>query len=206
MIKNLIFDFGDVFIDLDRKRAEMEMQKLGMNTLKDEMIQVNNTYEKGQMSSPDFIDFYLSRFKGFSKEQLLVTFNSILADFPLERLEFLESIVGDFRIFLLSNTNDIHISFFKNRVGEAFYQRFEQSFEKVYYSYEMNCRKPEADIFEIVIKENNLNVAETLFVDDTLENIVMANQLGFNTWHIDPKKEQVIDLFSVKKDLFLLQD
>ncbi len=206
MIKNLIFDFGDVFIDLDRKRAEMELQKLGMNILNNEMIQVNNTYEKGQISSPDFIDFYLASFKGFSKEQLLATFNSILADFPLKRLEFLESIVGDFRIFLLSNTNEIHINFFKNRVGEDFYQRFEQSFEKVYYSYEMNCRKPDADIFEIVINENNLKVAETLFVDDTLENIVTANQLGFNTWHIDPQKEQVIDLFSVKKELFLSQD
>jgi putative hydrolase of the HAD superfamily len=167
------------------------------------MIWINNNYEKGEMTSADFVNFYHSNFKGFSKEHLIATFNSILADFPLERLEFLESIVGDFRIFLLSNTNEIHIDFFKNRVGESFYNRFFQSFEKVYYSYEMNCRKPDAEIFEFVVKENNLKVTETLFVDDTLENIVTANQLGFNTWHIDPKKEQVVDLFSVKKNLFL---
>jgi putative hydrolase of the HAD superfamily len=203
MIKNLIFDLGDVFIDLDRKRAEIEMQKIGVNIFSQEMIWINNNYEKGEMTSADFVNFYHSNFKGFSKEHLIATFNSILADFPLERLEFLESIVGDFRIFLLSNTNEIHIDFFKNRVGESFYNRFFQSFEKVYYSYEMNCRKPDAEIFEFVVKENNLKVTETLFVDDTLENIVTANQLGFNTWHIDPKKEQVVDLFSVKKNLFL---
>ncbi len=203
MIKNLIFDFGDVFIDLDRKRAENEMQKLGMSTFSQAMIDVNNTYEKGQISSSDFVDFYLSKFNGFSREQLLATFNSILADFPLRRLKFLESIVGDFRIFLLSNTNEIHIDFFRNRVGEAFYNRFSQSFEKVYYSYEINYRKPDAEIFEFVVKENNLKVAETLFVDDTLENIVTANKLGFHTWHIMPGKEEVNELFVVKKDLFL---
>jgi len=202
MIKNIIFDFGDVFIDLDRNRAEEEMQKLGMKTFNEEMIQMNNAYEKGQLSSSEFINYYLSNFKEISEEQLLTSFNSILADFPLKRLEFLESLVDDFRIFLLSNTNEIHIDFFKNRMGETFYGRFMECFEKVYYSYEINCRKPDFETFEFVINQNNLKVNETLFIDDTLENIVTANTLGFHTWQIRPGKEEVIDLFSIKKDLF----
>jgi FMN phosphatase YigB (HAD superfamily) len=202
MIKNIIFDFGDVFINLDRNRAKVEMRKLGINTFSEAMIQINNAYEKGQLSSSEFITYYLSNFKGFSKEQLLASFNSILADFPMKRLEFLESMVGRFRIFLLSNTNEIHIDFFKNRMGEAFYTRFMECFEKVYYSFEINSRKPDFETFEFVVHQNNLKVDETLFVDDTLENITTANKLGFHTWQIRPEKEEVSDLLFIKKDLF----
>jgi len=202
MIKNLIFDFGDVFINLNASMKN-DLQKSIKEELLKGMQEINKKFEKGQMSISDFLNFYATHFPQKSNDELIALWNSILLDFPLKRLTFLETITADFRIFLLSNTNEIHIDCVKNQLGFDFYNRFENCFEKIYYSFEVHCRKPDVEIFELVLKENNLNVAETLFVDDTLENIVTAIDLGIHTWHINPKTQQVFDLFSIKENLFL---
>jgi putative hydrolase of the HAD superfamily len=66
----------------------------------------------------------------------------------------------------------------------------------------MHLRKPNADIFEFVLKENNLIANECLFIDDTKDNTDTAEKLGFNIWNIDETKEDVINLFEIKKELF----
>jgi len=202
MVKNIIFDLGDVFINLDHHRSEEEMEKLGLEGFSDEMIGINMQYEKGLISTPDFISFYNSVLSVNTDQELIDSWNSVLSDFPLYRLSFLEQISKTYRLFLLSNTNELHIGHFKSRVGDEFYNKFFQCFEGVYYSNEINSRKPERDAFEIIINNNDLNVMETLFVDDTFVNIEAANKLGLNTWHIKPNSEDVIELFNVKGALF----
>jgi putative hydrolase of the HAD superfamily len=66
----------------------------------------------------------------------------------------------------------------------------------------MHLRKPNTDIFEFVLKENNLSAKECLFIDDTKANTDTAARLGFHIWNIDKTSEDVIDLFKIKKDLF----
>ena len=58
MIKNIIFDFGDIFINLDKKATHKELEKLGVSNISDEIMLVVHQYEKGLITSRDFINFF----------------------------------------------------------------------------------------------------------------------------------------------------
>jgi len=202
MIKNIIFDLGDVFIDLDHSSPKEELLKLGIDKFSDDMVAMNYQYDKGLMTTSKFIAFYANIFLDKTSDELIESWNSILNDFPKHRLTFLENLPNKYRLFLLSNTNELHIEYFKSQVGYDFYSRFANCFEKIYYSHKINCSKPDKNAFQLVLNENNLDASKTLFVDDNLQNTESASQLGMEIWHIDPKKEEVIDLFTVKGNLF----
>lgn len=101
---------------------------------------------------------------------------------------------------MLSNTNEIHIDWIKENV--SFFDEFKSYFDAFYLSHEINFRKPDAEIYEFVLKNHDLKPGECLFIDDTKENTDAAEALGIHTWNIDPTKEDVIELFKAKKELF----
>lgn len=197
MIKNIIFDFGDIFINLDKAATFREMAKLGVTTITEEMFDVYHQYEKGLMSTDDFINFYHAKF-GINKSDLVYAWNAILLDFPKRRLAFLKEISASkkYRLFLLSNTNDLHINWIQDSLGKEFYNEFRNCFEQFYLSHEINFRKPNLEIYEFVLNENNLIADETLFVDDLKENTESARNLGIHVWNLIPEKEDVIELFA----------
>lgn len=197
MIKNIIFDFGDIFINLDKKATYTEMAKLGVTTISEDMMDVYHQYEKGLLTTDAFVLFFHEKFN-IPKEALVNAWNAILKDFPAKRLAFLEELAASkkYRLFLLSNTNELHISWVKESVGAAFYNRFVACFEQFYLSHEIHFRKPDAAIYEFVLQKNNLNAKETLFVDDLKENTAAANLLGIKTWNLQPGTEDVVDLFT----------
>jgi FMN phosphatase YigB (HAD superfamily) len=202
MIKNIIFDFGDIFINLDKKATYKAMADLGVAEISDEMINVYHQYEKGLMSTAHFIDFYNAKF-GIPKPALVAAWNAILLDFPKKRLDFLKEIAASkkYRLFLLSNTNALHIKWVQNSLGEQFYNEFKDCFEQFYLSHEINFRKPDSEIYEFVLNENNLVAQETLFVDDLKENTEQAHKLGIHVWNLIPEKEEVTSLFIKNKIL-----
>jgi putative hydrolase of the HAD superfamily len=159
---------------------------------------LNLDFEKGKISEMEFIIGLQNYIPNASIHQIREAWNAILLDFPLYRLEFLQMLSQKYRLFLLSNTDSIHIERFQHRAGISFYRDFYQCFEKVYFSYELGMRKPDADIFEFVIKEHNLLLKNTLFVDDNLQNIESAEKLGLQVWHLQKGEEDVIDLFANK--------
>ena len=199
MIKNIIFDFGDIFINLDKKATYSELEKLGVSKITDEIIDVAYRYERGLISTDEFIGFFRKKFK-VAKEDLVFAWNSILLDFPLRRLVFLKELVKSkkYRLFLLSNTNDLHISSVKKSLGTEFYNEFKSCFEQFYLSHEIHFKKPDTAIYEFVLNENNLIADETLFVDDLKENTDAANKLGIHTWNLIPGKEDITELFTKK--------
>lgn len=203
MIKNIIFDFGDVFINLDKKQFALELAKLGITEENKKIKSVFNQYEKGLINTYDFLQFFKDTYK-ISKKDMITAWNCILKDFPKKRFSFLKELVESkkYRLFLLSNTNDLHISWVKEHWGLDTYKEFENCFEKFYLSYEINFRKPNLDIYEFVLKENNLVVQHTVFIDDTKENTDAANELGIHTWNLIPRKDDVIQLFHKKANLF----
>ncbi len=83
-----------------------------------------------------------------------------------------------------------------------FFNDFKNCFDKFYLSHEIHLRKPNHDFYQFVIQQNGLTENEILFIDDTLENIQVATQLGMHTWNINPKEEDITDLFVLKKELF----
>ncbi len=203
MIDTLIFDFGDVFINLDKQGAMQNALNLfKMDTFEDDMIKTNILYEVGKVSTEEFINFYTSRFSYLNENQVIETWNYILKDFPEYRLKFIQQLAEEkrFKLILLSNTNDMHIDFIKSNV--SFYEDFKNCFDQFYLSQEIQLRKPNKDIFDFVLESNNLKPEQCFFVDDTKENTDMAESLGIKTWNIDETNEDVINMFNLKNKFF----
>ena len=168
----------------------------------EDLIAINTLYEQGLISSEEFVEFYTDNFPELSEKDIIDAWNFILKDFPKERLAFLQKLKEEnkFKLILLSNTNELHINWVKEHV--SFYEEFKTCFDQFYLSHEINLRKPNDDIYQFVLKQNKLKAEECLFIDDTKDNTDTASTLGIHIWNIDETKENVINLFSIKEDLF----
>ncbi len=203
MINTLVFDFGDIFVNLDKKGAMQNAHDLfGIDTFDADMIAVNMKYEKGLISSHDFLSFYEHKFPNLSKEQIIYSWNYIIKDFPRYRLDYIIKLSeeSDYNLILLSNTNTLHMDFIIEHV--PFYKVFKDQFDAFYLSHEIHLRKPDKDIFEYVIEQNNLKVKQCLFIDDSKENTEVAKELGFNIWNFNPMTDDIIHLFQTCNELF----
>lgn len=202
MIKNIIFDFGDIFIDLDKPATGNDFLKLGLKAPVEEIKKIDQAFEVGDLSTDAFIQSYQEWLPNAHEDQIVAAWNSIIKEFPMKRLEFLQQLQaeGNYRIFLLSNTNDLHIEYIKEQV--PFYENFKDCFEQFYLSQEIGLRKPNANIYEFVLEMNSLKPSETLFIDDTKANTDTAAKLGIHIWNLIPGKEDITELFTLKANLF----
>lgn len=198
MINAIIFDFGDIFINLEKEKSIEEFKKLGLNGPNEELIAKNDLFEKGQITELQFIESFQTFIPNASLEEIIKAWNSIIGDFPLYRLEFLQMLSTRYRLFLLTNTDSIHINRFEHKVGMSFYTDFYRCFEKVYYSYEMGMRKPQPEIFTTILNKHDLSPKRTLFVDDKKDNTDAAEALGIHVWNLQVGKEDVVNLFDQK--------
>jgi putative hydrolase of the HAD superfamily len=203
MIKTLIFDFGNVFINLDEESAmKNTLNLLEIDSLSEEMIAFNSFYEQGLISTDEILEFYSKNFPKHSEEDLIDIWNFMLKDFPKHRLDFLQGLKKEkkYNLILLSNTNELHINWIKENI--SFYEDFKNCFDAYYLSHEINLSKPNKSIYEFVLNENTLKANECLFVDDRKDNTNTADLLGIKVWNINPKNEDVSDLFKIKNKLF----
>ena len=198
MIDTIIFDFGDIFINLDKQATIDGLERLGLSSWNEDLDQLNISFEKGQISRDDFLLGIQKQIPNATIDEILIAWNGVLLDFPLYRLEFLQLLSKKFRLFLLSNTDAIHIDHFEQREGASFYGDFYQCFEKVYFSYEMGMRKPDAEIYTTLINRHELSPKRTLFVDDKKDNTDAAKALGLHVWNLQVGKEDVIELMDKK--------
>lgn len=201
MIKTIVFDFGDVFLNLDKKATKVALQKYGIDDFSAEMKQKNEAYEMGLIPTKDFISYYTEKFPQLSKEEFMAAWNSILLDFPVHKLKFLQQLAQEniFQLVLLSNTNELHIDWVEEHI--PFFNEFKECFHAFYLSHDIEMRKPNKDIFEFVLRNHERQPNEVLFIDDTKENTDAARQLGMQVWNIQPGVEDVVDLFSIHKVL-----
>ena len=202
MIKTIIFDFGDVFINLDKPATEREFNKLGLTSLNKELKFINQLYETGHIDTKSFINHYQNLIPNISADQIKRNWNAILKDFPTHRLQFIERLAKEkkYKLILLSNTNELHINWIKKNI--SFYQDFKSYFDAFYLSHEIHLRKPNEDIFRFVLKKHQLHPSETLFIDDTFANTNAAKQLGIHVWNNNPQTDDVVNLFAIKSNLF----
>src|SRR5688572_7631143 len=145
-------------------------------------------YERGLMNDTDFRNFVRDVFSVKSTdEQIDVCWNAMLLGLPLKKLNLMERLKKDFSVYLLSNTNNIHLNFINQIMLPGIIDNgnmLDNYFHRAYYSHIMKKRKPNADIFEQVLNENSLMAHETLFLDDNLANIEGAKKLGIQTVHV----------------------
>ena len=200
MINTIIFDFGDIFINLDKDAPPIEFAKLGLIEWHDDLKEINLKFEKGEITVLQFIEGFQKHLPNASKKEIRLAWNSIIPNspMPLYRLEFLQMLSLKYRLFLLSNTDEIHIEKFQHKAGLSFYRDFYQCFEQVYFSFELGMRKPDAEIFNYVINKHGLSPKRTLFVDYNKENTDVAESLGLMVWNLQLGQEDVVDLFEKK--------
>ena len=201
-IKSIIFDLGAVLLNISYQKTIEEFDKLGIknsSTFYSKKLQTNifNLLETGEISESDFIKEIQKQCTEATNTQILYAWNAMLLDLPLHRVELLKQLKKDFNLYLLSNTNSIHITEFENKLGKEQYKEFYQLFDKVYYSHKIGHRKPNAEAFKLIIEENNLIAEEILFIDDSPQHIDGAKKLGIKTYHL-LDNEDVISLFPDK--------
>ncbi len=199
MITTIIFDFGDIFLNLEKEAQVEAFKKLGLAGPNDDLILKNDLFEKGELSESKFLESFQKYIPNASISEIKEAWNTIIGDFPLYRLEFLQLLSYKYKLFLLTNTDEIHIDHFEQNVGISFFSDFYQCFEKVYYSYEMGMRKPEEEIYSYILRKHDLNPKRTLFVDDKKVNTDAAQNLGLHVWNLQVGQEDVVDLFKQKQ-------
>lgn len=203
VIKNIIFDFGGVICNLDVELTEKEFKALGIIDLQDknainERDALFGNIEDGSISSQNFRDTLKKYFtKSVSDEEIDHAWNALLLDIPEPRIRLLEKLKKHYRIFLLSNSNEIHYRKYLLEFREQYgYEDFNGLFEKAYFSFMIGLKKPGTAVFEYVLKDAGLVAGETLFIDDTLQHVQGAEKTGMYAYHLRlDQGEQIMDLF-----------
>jgi putative hydrolase of the HAD superfamily len=197
----IIFDLGGVIINLNYNKTEQEFKRLfGSGFLemysKQSQTEIFNKLETGHISEKQFVEaMQKSSSKEVSHQEIIRAWNAMLLDIPKERITLLEKIGQQKRIFLLSNTNEIHKTAFDKIVLEAHQiNGLEPLFEKTYFSHLVGMRKPNREIFDFVIQENKLNPQKTLFIDDSPQHIEGALKTGLNSYYLDVNRSSILDL------------
>jgi putative hydrolase of the HAD superfamily len=199
-IKSIIFDLGGVILNLDYSKTVDEFKKIGVLHFKKLYSQKKQTllfdnFEKGKIKPGELISSLKDSENLKIKEiDFINAWNAMLLEIPIEKLKFIYGLKKDYKIFLLSNTNEIHIKKFKedlkkNNMLEQFYN----CFDKIYYSSRMGKRKPEKSCFNQVLEENGLMAENTLFIDDSIQHIEGAKKAGIKTFHLE-KNKSILDL------------
>ena len=201
-IDTLIFDFGGVIINLDYSKPVDEFKKLGILNSKKlyskkEQTKLFDSLECGQISDENFLNEIRKKSNTNDLELIKKAWNSILLNIPKERVHLLKKLSSKYKIFLLSNTNSIHLKEIISSYGEKKWRNFISIFNDVYFSNQIGMRKPNEDVFFYLIKKNKLDVSKTLFIDDSPQHIKTAKKIGFKTYHLTDK-EDIVSLFLEK--------
>ena len=200
-IKNIIFDLGGVILDIDETIVYKELEKMGVNIAElahsKEFKEVMSKFDTGIYTAPTFrrkMKAIVGQEK-MTDQKFDATWNAMLLDIPRERIEAIEKVKQHYKIFLMSNTNEIHYDLYIRDLQLRFgYKEFDALFHKSYFSFAEHLEKPDPRFFELILDHESLSPEETLFIDDTEANIKVAQSLGIRTYHIR-RDELVRNLF-----------
>jgi glucose-1-phosphatase len=201
-IRTIVFDIGNVLIDIDynvmvaefAKIAEVDFQQIVAYSHQEKFF---DQYEKGLISTAEFRSL-LRRYlrPGVADEQIDHAWNSILISYPSQKFELIKRLRSDYQVLALSNINELHAGAIDIAVQQHFGAADMKSFfHQAYYSHEVGLRKPEKEIYELVLSERSLNPAQTLFIDDKLENTEAAAALGIRVHHL-ADRDSLLGLFA----------
>ena len=200
-IKNIIFDLGGVIINLSVEKTHEAFASLSGLTVQEVKELVHQSaffheYEKGLISDMEFRNHLRELLNlNVADQKLDLAWNAMLLDIPLKRIRLLEQLKGQFSLFLLSNTNNIHLQCFNKQVFQLTgFPSLDHYFHNAYYSHLINMKKPGVEIYEYVLSNSNLHPQETIFLDDNLDNLAGANKAGIRTFHVQ-QPDQIFSLF-----------
>jgi glucose-1-phosphatase len=192
-IRNIIFDLGGVLVDLDFMGPIKEFSKLGANQEQFDYHDVISDpvflyMEMGLITPAEFRDHIRQKLKKneLTDGEIDHAWCSLLGSVPAQKVALLQHLGTKYRLFLYSNTNAIHIGYFKERFFSEHAVEFESLFEKAFYSHDIHDRKPQLSGYEKVFAGSGIVPQETLFVDDFIQNIEAARSAGMQVYHYTP--------------------
>lgn len=201
IIKNIIFDFGGVIIDIDYWRSIKAFIDMGYDNFdkiysQASQAEIFDKIDKGIISADEFRSELMKFFPPDTTVKMIDdAWNAIMLGIPEHRVRMLEKIRKNYRIMLMSNTNIIHYEQYIKELKEKFgYKDLSGLFEKVYLSFELGMRKPDIKFFKLILEENHLKPEETLFIDDSEQNLPPAQSLNLQTVFLNGGMD-VTDLF-----------
>ena len=203
-IKNIIFDLGGVLLNIDYNKTSDAFKKLGFENF-DNMYsqftadQLFEKLETGHVTEEEFVKVLSGVALGkVPDKDIINAWNAMLLDFRKESFDFLETLTPKYNLYLLSNTNAIHMNAFHGdfvkQVGKS---KLDDYFIKAWFSNKIGLRKPNKNIYEFILRDGNLKAEESLFIDDSINNIETAMEMGIQTHHLKPgQKIEELDLLN----------
>ena len=199
-IKNILFDLGGVLFHIDYNKTIQKFNSLGIKNFHKHYCQKEqnalfDSLEVGKISVEEFINSIKTIIPNRCERKIINAWNAMLIGMPKENIDLLKDISKSYRLFLLSNTNVIHLDYinkylFRNHQLENLHALF----SKVYLSHEIGMRKPDISTFEWVIKDANILAKETLFIEDSIQHIESAQKVGLQT-HLWKSNESLKSFF-----------
>ncbi len=190
-ISAIILDLGGVLLNIDYQLTKKAFANLGIADFDVHYTQFRGSHlfddlETGKVSEAEFYDIFRKKAGiSLSDEQIRQAWNAMLLEFPASRATLLADLRSRYRLFLLSNTNGIHYEYFNDLFRKSTgLESLDDRFDHAYYSHRMGLRKPGVEIYRQLLKEQNLDPATTLFIDDTASNLVGAQEAGIQTIHL----------------------
>jgi putative hydrolase of the HAD superfamily len=189
-VKAILFDLGGVLINLDYQKTVQSFESLGIENFNELFSQAQQShlfddYETGKISSFHFINRILDLMpKGSNPNQVVHAWNDMILDFPMNRLQMLERMSKNYPLFLLSNTNDLHMEKVRRELKKTSEKPLEDYFTEVFLSQQVGLRKPTKEVFHYVADKIGFPPQNILFIDDSIQHIDSANSLGFQTIHL----------------------
>lgn len=205
MIKNILFDLGGVILNIDYQRTSEAFKMLGVENFDQLYSQAQQSHlfdklETGTITEADFRnEIRIISGINLTNEQIDKAWNAMLLDLPKERIDLLQKVRNNYKTFLLSNTNSIHLkAYTENLFQQHSIKSLAELFDKEYFSHILQLRKPDTNAFHHILKENFLNADETLFIDDSIQHVVGAKKAGLKAFHLNLNERNisVMDLFS----------
>lgn len=193
--ENIIFDLGGVLLNIDYNLTSRAFVDLGFDDFdvfysQKQQTELFDLFETGKIGSEEFLEKLLLKIPNVSSGAVSDAWNAMLLDLPQSRLELLRSLRKDFRIFLLSNTNQIHEEAFTKIINERYENNvLEDIFEKVHLSHKIGLRKPTQECFNFVLESSDLDPNKTIFIDDSMQHVFGANQIGISGYLLEKGKE-----------------
>ncbi len=194
-IKNILFDLGGVLVDLDRFKAIAAFEKLGFTTIESYLGDYGQkgpflALESGEIDEAEFYDAIRKEIPHASDEEIAHAFMLFLQGLPVSKLAMLRDLKAQgYRILMLSNTNAIMFPFICDTYFKQEGYDVHTYFDDIFLSYEMKAIKPEAKIFAQIIEKAGIDPTETLFIDDSQENLDAAQPFGFETYLAQPRTD-----------------
>lgn len=190
-LRNIIFDLGGVLLNIDYQATASAFHKLGVPDFNIWFSQYHanelfSGLETGIQEEEAFVKQIQSLLPNpVSATAILEAWNAMLLDFRSSSIAYLPQLAKTHRLFLLSNTNEIHLRAFLAKYEAVFEGRkLDDLFEAAYYSHRIGFRKPTPESYQFVLNTHRLQPQETLFIDDSLPNIEAAKKLRIKTIHL----------------------